>query len=179
MVNGRVTYDGLINDELSYMDWSPNGKSRLIHIMEGAAGQIPTQVYSLDAATSRETVLTECPAWLDRPFRSPLRCGTGVMVGGKVIGLPSSAQAVITTYDLVTVHLQRAPKNRRNQYGYLATIVEASLWERLRNHHLVEWHLGHPASYVVHVDGTHVYQSSVGRLDPIQPDALDFVLEKQ
>ncbi len=179
MVNGRVTYDGLINDVLSYMDWSPDEGHTLIYIVEGAAGRVPDEAYSLDAATGHEMVLTECPVWLDRQLGHPCGAGPGIVVGGKIIGLPSAAQAVITTYDLDDGHIERGRKTVETDVGAWQQLLRRAFGSDFEITVALQGYVSSPTSYAVHVDGSQVYQFSAGRLDLIQPAALDFVLEKQ
>lgn len=159
--------------------WSPEGHI-LVYLVEHSIEGIPADLVEFDPATVNETVLQECPEW----FRQPCPASPGVVVSGRVVGLPSLAQAVIQTYALdeggrlrgyQTVERDNGVWQQllRESFGRSFRIVIECVADACRGYTAI------PQSYDLCIEGTQVTQIWNGQRRLIEPNSLDFALVKR
>ncbi|MBN2006602.1 MAG: hypothetical protein JXA21_24835 [Anaerolineae bacterium] len=163
---------------VSPYQWAPDQEHTLIYLEGSNVGEVPTDLIEFDPATNHETVLQECPAWFEWAKEHGCPASSGVVVGGKVTGLPQKAQAVISTHAL---------NDEGKLRGYQTVEEDGSSWMQLlresygQTFHIDIWwygYVGIPPSYDLYIEEGQVYLLKDGQRELIRPDSLDFVLEK-
>ncbi|HDQ71503.1 MAG TPA: hypothetical protein ENN19_05330 [Chloroflexi bacterium] len=153
--------------------WSSEQDHFLVYLVEHQIVGVPSDLIGFDPTTGNETVLQECPAWFDYVCSA----SAGVVVGGRVIGLPQRAQAVIRTYALDEGGVLR---------GYQTVEMDGGTWQQLlrqsfgKSFRITVWwadYVGNPASYDLYLDGTQVYLLRNGQREFIEPTSLDFTFK--
>lgn len=163
---------------VSPYQWDPEQNHTLIYLDGSNVGEIPADLIEFNPATNYETVLQECPDWFEWAKEHGCPASPGIVVRGKVTGLPQRAQAIIHTYALDKGGKPLRGQTVEEDGGSWMQLLRESYGPSFR---IIIWwagYVGNPLNYDLYIEDAQVYLLKDGQRKLIQPDSLDFVLEQ-
>jgi hypothetical protein len=174
MVNGTT---GKGYRPYAFHMWSPVDKHTLVYQMVGYIDTVPSEFIEIDAASGDETILQECPDWL--PKELSCDASPGIVVSGKVTGLPPSAQAVIRTIPMEEVGMLRGYQTAEKDGGSWKQLLSRAFGKTFKITIDCYGYISQPESYLLYLTDNQVQIFKNGQLETIQPDSIDFTLERR
>ncbi len=174
MANGTA---GFYHHPSTFHMWSPVDKHTLVYQIVGYIDTIPSEFIEVDAASGDETILQECPDWLPRKLSCD--ASPGIVVSGKVTGLPPHTQAVIRTIPMEEVGVVRGRQTVDKDGGSWKQLLRRKFGTIFKITIDCYGYISQPESYLLSLTDNQVQILNNGQLETIQPDTVDFTLEKR